>query len=252
MMEDSTSAGNAESSNNLAYMYRQSKQYGEAVTSAKRALAIKPYLEEARLNLWNAYREGGESDSAYQSIVAYKGSHPLSARENFIYAIICSDLQKFDESLATLRKVLAQINSTGQPRYEDITGTTFSGVSYNSDVFKGKVLYNMGYVFGATNKTDSALVYLRQAVEANPNLVEGWINLGSANYAKQDYVEAKAAYLKAARLNPKNVLLIYNLALVSLATADTSSARGYLQQCLAIDAGFAPARSLGAAIGNLR
>jgi tetratricopeptide (TPR) repeat protein len=80
-------------------------------------------------------------------------------------------------------------------------------------------------------------------------MVEALINLGSAYFAKKDVAAAKNALLRAARINSQNDVLMYNLALVSLAAADSTEAIGYLQRCLTINPQLAPAKMLWAKLG---
>lgn len=246
LLEDSLFDGSAEALNDMAYLCRQQKQLSSAISYARRALTIKPYLEEARLNLWHALRDSGFPDSAYTEIAQYQQSNQLSIKQQFIFAIAASDLRRFDEAERLLREILTLSKIKSQPLYAEAGNVASVGVNTNAETFRSNVLYNLGYVLGAMRQIDSAMVYLNASVQANPNLMEGWLNLGTANFAKKDYAAAKSAFQRAEQLNPASDVLMYNLALVSLATGSITEANSYLDQCLAINPEFPPAKALSA------
>lgn len=250
--EDSLFDGSAEALNNLAYLSRRKHDYADAIDLARHALRIKPYLEEARLNLAYTYREAGFPDSAYAAMSDFARAHPLTTREQFLLGILASDLRRYDQAATELRDVLGRLAERSQPLYAEASGAPSLRLDLNPQVRIGKVQYNLGYVLGAMGQIDSALVYLNQAVANDPNLVEAWINLGSAHFAKHDINAAKNAFLQAARINSQNEVLMFNLALVSLASDDTTAAVAYLQRCLSISPQFAPAKQLSQKLGDTR
>jgi tetratricopeptide (TPR) repeat protein len=252
LLEDSLSGGSAEALNDLAFLNRQLKEQSAAIRYARQSLAIKPYLEEARLNLWYAFRDAGFPDSVYASIDAYRKTNRLSLRQQFIYAIVASDLQRFDEAESLLRELLRESKIRTQPLYAEASGTTPSGAGADSEAFRANVLYNLGYALGALGKIDSAIVYFDAAVAVNPGLMEGWLNLGSAHFARKDFAVAKRAFLRAAQLNPQSDIVTYNLALVHVATGELTEAREYVEQCLTIRPDFPLARALAAKLQQMR
>jgi tetratricopeptide (TPR) repeat protein len=248
--EDSLFDGSAEALNNLAYLSRRKHEYAVAADYARRALRNKPYLEEARLNLAYALREAGFPDSAYQYLRDYEQSGRLTIREQFLFGVLASDLRRYDESAEILRDVLKKLARRSQPLYAEASGAPSLRLDLNPQVRTAKVFYNLGYVLGASGQLDSAIEYLNRTVVSDPNMVEAWINLGSAYFAKREVAAAKDALLRAARINSQNDALMYNLALVSLASNDSTEAIGYLQRCLAINPQLAPAKMLWAKLGQ--
>jgi len=244
--EDSLFDGSAEALNNLAYLSRRKHEYAMAADYARLALQRKPYLEEARLNLAYALREAGFPDSAYQQLRDYGQSSRFTVREQFLFGVLASDLRRYDESAEILRDVLKKLARRSQPLYAEASGAPSLRLDLNPQVRPAKVFYNLGYVLGASGQLDSAIEYLNQAVANDPNMVEALINLGSAYFAKREVAAAKDALLRAARINSQNDALMYNLALVALATNDSTEAIGYLQRCLAINPQLAPAKMLWA------
>jgi tetratricopeptide (TPR) repeat protein len=248
--EDSIFDGSAEALNNLAYLSRRKHEYAIAADYARRALQNKPYLEEARLNLAYALREAGFPDSAYQQLRIYEQSGSLTVREQFLLGVLASDLRHYEESADILRGVLSRLAQRSQPLYAEASGAPSLRLNLNPQVRPAKVFYNLGYALGASGQIDSAITYLSQAVASDPNMIEALINLGSAYFAKRDVAAAKNALLRAARINSQNDALMYNLALVSLASNDSTEAISYLQRCLAINPQLAPAKMLLAKLGQ--
>jgi tetratricopeptide (TPR) repeat protein len=248
--EDSLFDGSAEALNNLAYLSRRKHEYAIATEYARRALRNKPYLEEARLNLAYALREAGFPDSAYQQLQDLEQSGRLSVREQFLLGVLASDLRHYGESAEILRDVLKKLAQRSQPLYAEASGAPSLRLDLNPQVRPAKAFYNLGYVLGATGQLDSAIAYLSKAATSDPNMVEAWINLGSAYFAKREVAAAKDALLRAARINSQSDALMYNLALVSLAANDSTEAIGYLQRCLAINPQLVPAKMLWAKLGQ--
>ncbi len=242
--EDSLFSGSAEALNNLAYLSRRRHEYGAAVGYARRALQIKPYLEEARLNLSYALREEGSPDSAYEQLRDYRETNQLTVREQFLLGVLASDLRHYDESVGILREVLGRVSQHLQPLYAEASGTPSLRLDLNPQVRSSKVYYNLGYALGATGQLDSAIVCFNKALADDPGMIEALINLGSAHFAKRDIAAAKDALLRAARINSQNDALMYNLALVSLAANDTTEAAAYLERCLAVNPDLLPAKML--------
>ncbi len=250
LREDSLFDGSAEALNNLAYLARRKKDFPRAIDCAQKALAVKPYFEEAILNLCYAFRESGFADSAYQQLARFAVSNQFTIREQFLLGILASDLGHFDEATTTLRGVLERISRRAQPLYAEASGIPSLHLDLNPQVRPGRVEYNLGYVLGASGQLDSAIVHLNKAVDEDPNISEAWVNLGSAYFAKHDLTNAKKSLLQAARLNSQSDILMYNLALVSLASNDTTEARAYLQRCLSLNPQLSPAKLLSQQLGQ--
>lgn len=248
LVEDSLFAGSAEAMNNLAYLYRQTEQFPEAIIAARAALEEKPYLAEARLNLWYALRESGRSDSAYAAISAYAAEHQLTNSEKFIAAVTSSDLRRYDEAERQLRELAGSQQARTALGYSEASNLTRTSDRLAPALFESRVLYNLGFVLGSRGQMDSAIVYLNRATELDPMLSEAWVNLGSAYFAVRRYPQAIAAFEHALTTGPPTAVLTFNLSLSYLAVADTVTARQYLAQCLQIQPGFGPATALAQAL----
>lgn len=247
--EDSLMQGSAEALNNLAYLYRQTQQYDEAVIAAEAALAEKPYLEAARLNLWYALRESGRPDSAFTLIKSHVASQPLSLSEMFIFAAIETDLRDFESAERHLREILNRVRKNEAQSYSEASALPLTSDVLAPTVFESRVLYNLGYALAGRGFIDSAVVYFAQATTLDPDLVEAWINLGSAYLTLRKPGESIAALEQALAISEPTPLITFNLSLAHFALADTATALSYARQCLNQDSSFLPARQLLQTLG---
>lgn len=71
--------------------------------------------------------------------------------------------------------------------------------------------FNLGLAYTQHGYVDRAEREYRKAVELDPDLVEGWVNLGGALLLKWDFEAALAANLEAVRLRDDVALAHYNL-----------------------------------------
>lgn len=244
LIEDSLSNGSAEALNNLAYLYRQAGQPHEAATAAAAALGEKPYLSEARLNYWYALRESGEIDSVYRMAKTLSQSRALELNEKFILAVSAVDLRHLQEADSLLHEVAEEISKKELPGYREASGAGPGSTNLVPAVFESRVLYNLGVTKAGLGQIDSAIVYLGKAVDSDPNLAEGWINLGSAYFAKRNFSSAIQAFERAIRLNENSEIVWFNLALAHAALGEISTARESATKALAIKPDFQPAIAL--------
>lgn len=243
LIEDSLSQGSAEALSNLAYLYRQTRQYDDAIASAKLALKEKPYLQDARLNLWYAWRESGKPESVLVAADSLSRERALTDKEKFIRAVSAADAGRFDEAAGDLKKLLESPDFDDvQPRYAEAASATQG--TLGPPVSRGHIYYNLGYAMAGMGRIDSAIVLFHRAVEAEETLQEAWINLGTAYLNKRQFDDAVSAYRNALRIGPESEVLLYNLAIALLSRGDNVEGENYLRQTLELDPDFAPARAL--------
>ncbi|MGB5105085.1 MAG: tetratricopeptide repeat protein [Candidatus Zixiibacteriota bacterium] len=244
LVEDSLFEGSAEALNNLAYLYRQTGQTNEAIIAAGTAVDEKPYLPEARLNLWYALRESGRADSAYTLIRLFAAKELLNNSEKFILAISAIDLQKFAEADTLLQSILSGLRAKRVPSYSEASNASANSGRLAPALFESRVLYNLGLVRASQGEIDNAIDFLSQSVENDPNLAEGWTNLGSAYFSKRDLPKAIAAFEKARQLTPESEVVLFNLAISYLTLGESEKAREAAVECLRLHPDFRPAREL--------
>ncbi len=244
LAEDSLFSGSAEALNNLAYLYRQTGQKSEALIAAEAAMTEKPYLPEARLNYWYALREAGLADSAYASIKQIESAESLGRSEKFILAVAAIDLGRFEEADTLLRTILDDLKQKRMPSYSEASNSASGTGRLAPVLFESRVYYNLGLAKANLGLIDTAIVYLRQSVENDPGLAEGWTNLGSAYFAQKDYSSAIAAFEQARRLTPESEIVLFNLAISYSALGNLTAARSVAEECARLHPEFGPAQQL--------
>lgn len=76
-----------------------------------------------------------------------------------------------------------------------------------------KALNDLGTVYlFMTDKPDSAVYFLKQAVDLDPDLQPAWVNLGMAYRKMKEYEKAKSCYEHLLKVNPNNLKAIFALA----------------------------------------
>ena len=244
LVEDSLFDGSAEALNNLAYLYRQTGQRTEALIAAGTAVEEKPYLPEARLNLWYALREAGRADSAYALIRQFNKSQPLGENEKFILAISAIDLMKFNEADTLLQSILGGLHEKAVPTYSEASNASANSGRLGPALFESRVLYNLGLVKASRGDIDAAIDFLNKSVVSDPNLAEGWTNLGSAYFSKREFDKAITALNKARELTPESEVVLFNLAISYFTLGDREQARTIAAECIRLHPDFAPAHEL--------
>ncbi len=242
LLEDSLSGGSAEALSNLSYLYRQTKQLPEAISSAKLALEEKPYMTDARLNLWSAWREAGMAESVFVSAQRLEHGDRLSRREKFLLAVSAADLGRFDVAAKQLSELISEHANTSQPLYAQASSAF--DASPVAPVSPAHLRYNLGYALAGLGQIDSAIVLFEDALELDPQLQEAWVNLGTAYLNKQRFSDAEEAYRRALEVGPGSELLYYNYAISLLSQGKRIEGENALQLALEINPEFAPAKAL--------
>lgn len=76
-----------------------------------------------------------------------------------------------------------------------------------------KALNDLGTVYlFLTDKPDSAVYFLKKAVDLDPGLQPAWVNLGMAYRKMKEYPKAKECYEYLLKVNPNNLKAIFALA----------------------------------------
>ncbi len=242
--EDSLMQGSAEALNNLSYLARKRGDPTGALEFSRQAFALKPFLENIRLNLWYAWREAGRSDSAYANILTWQRDHTLSPQELLLQAATALDLGKAGSAIATLTALLAEDKEERQPSYAELSQAPPLLGSLDTLEFRRLVHYDLGTAYGQTGQLAKAEEHLRRAVAIDSGFAEGWINLASAQLAQSKLPEAETSLMRAREIGDHLETVHFNLALIKLARTDTLSAKHHLQQSLLVDSTLTPARAL--------
>jgi predicted CXXCH cytochrome family protein len=94
--------------------------------------------------------------------------------------------------------------------------------------------FNLGIAYGAMGNTEEIAEY-RKALELDPDLVLGYLNLGAALYDKGQYEEAIQVYRQGIDVNPLVVALHYSLSVALQHQGKTQEAQSEMAIALKID-----------------
>jgi Flp pilus assembly protein TadD len=113
-------------------------------------------------------------------------------------------------------------------------------------------LYNSGVALQEKGEWDAAVRAFREAVGADPALVEGWNGLGSALMRQGKKVEAEAAFEKALSLDPGYFAAVMNIGLLRLEEGRADEAASLFSRAAALSPrNPAPRVNLAIAQGRL-
>jgi predicted CXXCH cytochrome family protein len=101
--------------------------------------------------------------------------------------------------------------------------------------------FNLGIAYGAMRNPDEITEY-RKALELDPDLVLGYLNLGAALHDKGQYDEAIEIYRRGIDVNPLVAALHYSLSAVLQHQAKTQEAQSEMALALEIDPNAAAGR----------
>ena len=162
----------------MAVEYSQGGYFGEAVSAAKRALALRPDDLDSYLL---AIKSCQDAQDAAGPVLAEKAARqfPASARANFEYAWFLQRGGRAADSVTFLQKAMALDPSYEEPFF-----------------FYGTVLLDEG-------KPAAAIEPLQTALARRPNYTAASISLGRALMELERFEEAIRVLNEAARLAPR-------------------------------------------------
>lgn len=80
-----------------------------------------------------------------------------------------------------------------------------------------------------------ALKILKEAVAADPTSATAWNLMGNCHFSLDQFDEALAAYQRARTLEPKNLVILENMAHLGYIVGDTDTTLGLIREALALD-----------------
>ncbi|MDQ5885835.1 MAG: anaphase-promoting complex subunit 3, partial [Patescibacteria group bacterium] len=95
--------------------------------------------------------------------------------------------------------------------------------------------YNRGNTYKHMKNDDEALKNFQVAVEKDPTIWQGYMNIAVIQFNKGQLPEAEQNLQKALALNPQNPSLLSNLGVVALTKGDKATGIDYLNKALQID-----------------
>lgn len=168
-----------------------------ALSMGERAVALDPYLADARISLGLVLGSTGRHEEAIRQIERAIALEPHNGDAYYAAGRIYGSQGKLKEAEAAYKKAIE---------------------------VKSHRLYldELGGLYLRMGRTKDAIASFRRSIELVPDSVMGYQNLGAAYYAQGDLAEAASQFQKALQIRP-NVNLYANLGTIQFA-------QGFYQQ----------------------
>jgi tetratricopeptide (TPR) repeat protein len=206
--------GDAEAHSNLGNAYRRLGKLQEAVTSHRRALAIKSDYAEAHNNLGSALRDLGQYAEAadnYRRAIAIKPDFAMGYG-NLAKAL--HDLRQLDEAVAIYRRALAlkpdlvEVHCGLGNALVDLGQPEEAVVSYRQalvlDPGCAEAHTNLGVALRQTGLPTDAEACCRRVLAADPNSIAAIILLAQLHADRGEFAAAEDRYKHAIAVQPES------------------------------------------------
>jgi len=104
-----------------------------------------------------------------------------------------------------------------------------------------RIPFYMGNAMYALGKMDSAVIYYKEAIEADSSFSKVYVNLGLALDARGSFFGAERSFKQAIRLDPNDVLAYCHLGFLYYSRNKYNQAMDYYKRALKIDPNSAQA-----------
>ena len=166
--------------------------YAGAVENYTKGLLLDPGNPEAYLGRASSYAKIGEKNKAIADFS--QGAKFFEEKEKYNKAVLC---------------------------YSQILNLIPGDLNY---------LYSRGQNYIHTGEFDKATADLKKVTEENPKYLNGFMELGNAQYKAEDFKGAAESYTKARKLSPNSRQIYVNLALTYTALQNKSQAKKNYEQ----------------------
>ena len=172
------------------------------VTYLQIALKLDPAFDRARLALWSAYREAGDSERALAAAMAVPKDSPWYRQARFNAALSQIQMKRYDAAFATLKALADQsasaavLNNLGVVQIRrGVTATPVRAIDYFTQAATiapddPDYQFNLGYACWTTRDLQAAIHWLREAVRRDPADGEAHAVLGAVLQAAGTPTEA--------------------------------------------------------------
>ena len=162
------------------YLYYEREGYDEAISDLNQALKIDSTNLDYLHLLADIYLDYYKSRLALETMEKAVALHPKSTLTKLKLSEFQLILKKHDAALRTLNQLLAE------------------------DPLNAEAFFMIGLVYKDQENYKAAIPYFQEAVENDPDLIDGWINLGQLYHALGND-KALQYYNTAIRIAPDNI-----------------------------------------------
>ena len=198
---------------NIAEEYVRLQQWHDAIQYYMQAFRTDSYDEQTLYNYLDTCEEADACDEACEFLELYVNDHPYSKIGWYCYGCVCRDLGlaeravdafeyaiAIDKNYASAYYELALANEQLDRIGEAATALTraLDAVSLHADIYRA-----LGQLFLRHDNFDTALLYLRKAVDENPADAEALAGIGLCQLYLGDDTSALASARKALAVDPQ-------------------------------------------------
>ncbi len=182
--------------------------------AAEAAVALAPDLREAQVALGRVLTESGRAADAVVTLTKTAESAPGDPGVLFALAAAQEKTGALEAAEATFRRAAALRPSSWDSwnklagflviaanKYDEAENTYRKAITLNPD--RASLHANLGSTLIRLGRTDEARSELNASIALSPNY-HAFLNLGVVEYLSRNFAAARAAYVKAADLAPKN------------------------------------------------
>ena len=185
----------------------------EAVACYNRITVHYPHFAAGWFELGQALLDSGRASEAVPAMKKGLALDPSANDKRLEYGRALQQLKRLDEARAVYKSMVSQMPSDATARFhlgsvEDARGDRVAALrAYHAALELGSpdeahIHNNIGAVHSAMGNWEPAVAAFEQAVEVDPELVDGWYNLGNSCLALQRHGDAESHLKRALNLAP--------------------------------------------------
>lgn len=235
----------AEAHFNLGLIAESEGKQKDAEKSYRKALAVNNKLGHAAQNLAALLVEQGKGDEAQKMLEDFIKAEPAHPRPRVALAQILQGKKKYEDALEQLRAALQrdprnlEAFETMSAVYADMGNAPMARLvgarGLKVDERDAAIHYTRGRLLLGENKIIEAVIELKRAVEANPDLRAARIDLADVALTYRDFGNAKMHYAKLLERTPNDVAVLVNLGIANKGLGATDEAKAAYEKALSID-----------------
>jgi tetratricopeptide (TPR) repeat protein len=238
-----------ESVKRLGFLLYEAHRYGDAVKRFDRVLATSPREYEVAFFDGVALRRVNRDDDAIRAFERVSPQHEYYAEARTQLAAIHERHGRYVDALAEIDRALATEPSRELELYSATlrskTGDFDGAVAYLEGLLASspdddELLYNLGVVYGESDRDEEAIRYAQQALEKNPDNADALNFIGYTWAERGENLEQAEQYItRAMELRPDNGYIVDSLGWVYymrarplMAAGDVVAGRKWLNKAL--------------------
>jgi tetratricopeptide (TPR) repeat protein len=228
----------------LGFLLFDAQQFEAAVEYFERVLRKSPEEHEIAFWLGIAQRRLNRDDEAHAAFASIPPDHQYFAEARTQLAVIHEESGEYEQALQEVRRAL-DVEPTRELEFYSATlrakaGDFEGAVAYLEAMLReepenDELHYNLGIVYGGSDRTDEAIRYMQRALELNPDNANA-LNYIGYTWAEQgvNLDEAEKMIVRAIELRPEDGYIVDSLGWVYYMRARPLVEAGQVAQARAL------------------